>query len=110
MTPFSLAHFALQSEVNGFLRRAHSNPSIEGKLVLLRSALEQCKKHGLSKKQATVHCQLCRIYAEVDGSLALEEANNAISADPNSFDVSIMIKVLVKYNNLHTSSKSCGLH
>ena len=89
MTPFSLLHFALQSEVNGFLQRASSNPSIEGKLALLRSALKQCKNYGLSKKQATVHCQLCRIYAEVDGSLALEEANNAISADPNSADVSM---------------------
>ena len=87
--PFSPAHFVPQNEVNENLRLASISPSIEGKLHLLRNAIEQCKKYGLTKKLATVHCQLCKIYATVDGNLALEEANNAISADPNSVDVSM---------------------
>lgn len=78
-----------QNEVDENLQLASLRPSIEGKLVLLKSAIEQCKKYGLIRKLATVHCQLCKIYAKVDGNLALEEANNAISADPNSIEVSM---------------------
>lgn len=81
---FYPAHFVPQNEVNVNLQLASSSPSIEGKILPLKNAIEQYKKYGPSKLLATVHCQLCRIYAKVDGNLALEEANNAISADPNS--------------------------
>lgn len=70
------------------MNKASWTADYDQKIIILEEAIEKCKHHQLNVKQAAVHCQTSYCHIEWNPDLALTEANNAISSDPNSAEVS----------------------
>ena len=59
-------------------------------MTLLSEAVRICKEYGISKKEAEVYRELCKVVLPYHPDYALTVANDAISADPNNDEVSYM--------------------
>ena len=79
---YIMIYFFIQEEVDLLLRRSREMHPIQA-IQCCQSAIQICRRHGLLRKQACIHCQMFQLLVRHDTHTALKEAENAIRADPN---------------------------
>ena len=87
MTDF--VHF-LQSEIHSLLLQAEYCQSAPEKLALYQNVVEICKENRLHEKEAEIYCKMANLnlLTARDPTVALDNADNAILANPTYSDVS----------------------